>query len=433
MVKAARDVCVTFWYHAWGSTVGTLSVRTRHPIRKELSPSVWRISGDQGERWRPAAVSISRLDHFELVFEATNGRGELGDIAIDDVFIDTHPSSAGGACPPAGSCSFDGSQQNGMCLWTHETPRRRVDDDTDTDIDDPASFQLVRINAQHLTRLLAANPASGVPLIDTDASTRTAHGHFLWANHMFAASNSTKAQQATIVSETLFSAAYPNGSCFAFSYLMTGNTQPGVVRLFARHSSLATSRVELFEVLDYTEPEWHRSYVDLHQTTSAWDTFELVIQVELGSSPHAQLAIDKLVVHDSSCESVRTSAVLFDCGERGVHVAWSQVCNWVRDCPNGADERECGACDFEASGMCGWREVGRSMYEWSRLQARDAASTTAPHVDHTLHTAFGHYASVQMFGNHQELGVARMQLAEPGTGLQPCSSTCEVSANHMSN
>jgi hypothetical protein len=40
-------VCVNFWYHAYGQTVGSLNIYTR--IRDKLSFNpVWTISGDQG-------------------------------------------------------------------------------------------------------------------------------------------------------------------------------------------------------------------------------------------------------------------------------------------------------------------------------------------------------------------------------------------------
>ena len=81
-ISKSDKVCVNFWYNLFGSTIGTLNVYTR--IRKQLSTEpIWSISGEQGKLWRPAAVPIREFEDFQVVFEATNGNGVRGDLAID--------------------------------------------------------------------------------------------------------------------------------------------------------------------------------------------------------------------------------------------------------------------------------------------------------------------------------------------------------------
>ena len=66
MVKnTPRGVCLNFWYHAYGKTVGKLNVYTRK--RAQLSAeSLWSISGDQGDQWKPAAVTITEYEDFQV-------------------------------------------------------------------------------------------------------------------------------------------------------------------------------------------------------------------------------------------------------------------------------------------------------------------------------------------------------------------------------
>jgi hypothetical protein len=57
-------------------------------IRNQLSANpIWSISGEQGNLWRPAAFSLKEYDDFQVVFEANNGNGIRGDLAIDVISI----------------------------------------------------------------------------------------------------------------------------------------------------------------------------------------------------------------------------------------------------------------------------------------------------------------------------------------------------------
>ncbi|XP_025084915.1 MAM domain-containing glycosylphosphatidylinositol anchor protein 2-like [Pomacea canaliculata] len=70
--------CLTFWYHMYGEHVSTLTLyhnKTR----------LWTRSGDQGNVWLQARITITAILHEEIVIEAAKGRGVKGDIAIDDI------------------------------------------------------------------------------------------------------------------------------------------------------------------------------------------------------------------------------------------------------------------------------------------------------------------------------------------------------------
>lgn len=85
-MKRTRGKCLEFWYHMYGSTVGSLSVYKL--VTSTRGPRIWRMSGNLGDEWLVAQVSVrSRLRSYNIAFQATVGNGGNGDIAIDDVVI----------------------------------------------------------------------------------------------------------------------------------------------------------------------------------------------------------------------------------------------------------------------------------------------------------------------------------------------------------
>ncbi|XP_067137066.1 uncharacterized protein [Centruroides vittatus] len=81
--------CFTFWYHMYGTTIGSLLVyvKTETDNLPSLHP-VWQKNGDQGNVWLKATIPIHPLhDKFQIVIEGVRGETYIGDIAIDDVHL----------------------------------------------------------------------------------------------------------------------------------------------------------------------------------------------------------------------------------------------------------------------------------------------------------------------------------------------------------
>ena len=55
-IETADDVCLTFKYHMYGATMGTLNVQ----IDDGTKVTVWSTSGNQGKTWLEAKIDISR-------------------------------------------------------------------------------------------------------------------------------------------------------------------------------------------------------------------------------------------------------------------------------------------------------------------------------------------------------------------------------------
>lgn len=92
--SADAPMCMHFWFHMFGSGIGTLKLLMRH-FRSLDAPfrEIWSLNGNAGNTWFIAQITISSLDDFQLLFEASVGNTGMGDIAIDDI------SFAQGSCP----------------------------------------------------------------------------------------------------------------------------------------------------------------------------------------------------------------------------------------------------------------------------------------------------------------------------------------------
>lgn len=56
--------CLTFWYHMYGSSIGTLNVYTSS--FNKLSPALFTISGNQGNQWRKAQMTIQVQEQYKV-------------------------------------------------------------------------------------------------------------------------------------------------------------------------------------------------------------------------------------------------------------------------------------------------------------------------------------------------------------------------------
>ncbi|KAI4885430.1 hypothetical protein NFI96_018059, partial [Prochilodus magdalenae] len=81
-------------YKSLYCSYGTLNafMKQKGQATSDAGP-VWSLSGNQGDRWRQAKISIHPTSSFQVIFEGIRGPGIEGDIAIDDVTLEE------GECP----------------------------------------------------------------------------------------------------------------------------------------------------------------------------------------------------------------------------------------------------------------------------------------------------------------------------------------------
>ncbi len=79
-----------FWYHMWGSAMGALSVQVSVDGGSTWSSNIWSMSGNQGNLWQEAIVSLSSFSSetdLMVRFNGTTGTDFTSDMAIDDFSI----------------------------------------------------------------------------------------------------------------------------------------------------------------------------------------------------------------------------------------------------------------------------------------------------------------------------------------------------------
>uniref|UniRef100_A0A8C8I9Q2 Neuropilin n=1 Tax=Oncorhynchus tshawytscha TaxID=74940 RepID=A0A8C8I9Q2_ONCTS len=83
------DLCVSFWYHMFGSHIGTLHIKQRKETVDGMADILlWTVSGHQGNRWREGRVLVPHSSKpYQVVIEGFVERKSWGDIAVDDIKI----------------------------------------------------------------------------------------------------------------------------------------------------------------------------------------------------------------------------------------------------------------------------------------------------------------------------------------------------------
>jgi len=108
-IEPNENVCVQFWYHMHGSEIGKLSIYLKTNQSETL---VWRLSGDQGNRWRFGQTALNSPSLYRFVIEGTVSNGGRGDIAVDDLTV-LHGVCEDNLKQVSPDCDFE----EDMCNW----------------------------------------------------------------------------------------------------------------------------------------------------------------------------------------------------------------------------------------------------------------------------------------------------------------------------
>jgi len=85
-----------FYYHMYGSSIGSLNVYISTNLGSTWSNSIWSKSGNQGNNWYLATIDLSIYvgNQINIKFLATTGSSYTSDIAIDNIQIISDPPSS---------------------------------------------------------------------------------------------------------------------------------------------------------------------------------------------------------------------------------------------------------------------------------------------------------------------------------------------------
>ncbi|CAH1263488.1 PKD1L3 [Branchiostoma lanceolatum] len=135
-VTTACTKYLRFWYHMYGSTIGTMNVYVRTDTSLPTVP-VFTSTGDRGNQWLRVEVEISITGSYHVVVEGICGSAADGDIAVDDITLTTGHCATGACssepCQSYGTCVEDAAISTGytcLCLdgWEGENCTQAVDE-----------------------------------------------------------------------------------------------------------------------------------------------------------------------------------------------------------------------------------------------------------------------------------------------------------------
>ncbi|XP_076240452.1 MAM and LDL-receptor class A domain-containing protein 1 [Calliopsis andreniformis] len=124
--SADTPMCMHFWFHMFGSGIGTLKLFLRNFRSLDAPPrEIWSLGGNAGNTWFIAQITIGSVDDFQLIFEASVGNTGMGDIAIDDISFMQGPCPVAPqvAAPTPRDCTFEVDE----CDWINSRNPDRVE------------------------------------------------------------------------------------------------------------------------------------------------------------------------------------------------------------------------------------------------------------------------------------------------------------------
>ena len=180
---------------------------------------------------------------------------------------------------------------------------------------------------------------------------------------------------------------------------------------------------------------WNRDVV----THGSKGVFRFVIEGVTSQSDYEDIALDDISLSDS-CVVLADQTLPptpseppttteqpcaeeeFYCSKDKTCIMIYMLCDFHRDCSDGADEEYCGPCTFE-DGTCGWQDISEGIFMWSRTSPVNVSSQVShPPADHTLSASSGHF---MLLGASNNIGQGDALLRSPSFD-RSTSAFCEL-------
>ncbi|XP_066477683.1 IgGFc-binding protein-like [Tiliqua scincoides] len=81
-----KPQCFRFWYHMYG-VARTMSLRVYVASGSAAPELIWSASGNQGNRWWKAEVSVAHQGSVQVILEGVRGEDYRSDVAVDDISV----------------------------------------------------------------------------------------------------------------------------------------------------------------------------------------------------------------------------------------------------------------------------------------------------------------------------------------------------------
>ncbi|XP_046883115.1 MAM and LDL-receptor class A domain-containing protein 1-like [Hypomesus transpacificus] len=278
--QARGTLCVSFWYHIYGTSIGSLKFITKQAGEPESV--VWMRSGTQGHKWRFADLTFSSDTPIQFILEAVVG-GRSGSIAIDDVEV-FHSENA--SCPAEKECTFQGSLCGLQADLASDFPWSRT----------------------------RGAQTGNSPSPDTDHTLGTELGFYLsaqlWRHHI-----GTRGRMVTAVNEP----TPHSGECWRFWYHMEGRAE---LRVYLQTLGSPSSPPSLLWSRAGDQGEhWRQARATVLSPNAQ---YQVIFEAVVGEGSQRDIAIDDLTLLNGPCP------------EQGFCDFEMDYCGWVNSPPAGS-------------------------------------------------------------------------------------------------
>ncbi|XP_052711456.1 MAM and LDL-receptor class A domain-containing protein 1-like isoform X3 [Crassostrea angulata] len=282
--------CLTFAYHMYGNTIGSLKVLQETNMN---TMEVFSKSGEQSNSysdWKTASLDIYHHMNDTIVFEATRGKSYSGDIALDDIkYTPGRCACDLIVCKNGGTCV--NKQNGGFCQCPPQFTGNRCEKKmgllASCTFDDGSCF---------LTDITGLDSMDWKITKKRTPSSRTGPGKPLDGNYAYIEASGRRSGDNAILTSAVMSQLSPSGpSCLRFFYNMNGRDM-GTLEVFAGERN---SKQKVWSISGNQNDKWNPVGVDILPAN------DLVIMIEAirGKSYRSDIAIDTIELFDSPCSA----------------------------------------------------------------------------------------------------------------------------------
>ena len=386
ILKDSYSVCeMNFWYQISGQNFGEIEVFS--DVGSQRSRFL-RIQEETFNLWKLARVYIGRYrSDFTIDIEGFKTSATNGYLAIDDIQFKSCDF------PKVKNCTYSEVKcENNRCV--SNLVLCDFTDDCGDLSDEKNSTCMAYPNrcdfesslcewVQDETDGYAWKRTSGYETLSNilpqrDHTTNTESGSYIYVE----TKNRQPASTSTLIGPSFDYSKSPSCRLRLF-YYMYGNSV-GKLTVYARNA-VGGQFSQVWTKIGSVDQSWQRADIYLRPYFANTNIFQVIIQSSAANSTQQDgfIAIDDISFTPNCYPSndplpvISTTTTAPPCGFTGFRcsdgkcINQSQLCDFVRDCVNGEDENNCGACKFE-NDSCGWYDNSFGSHMWNRSQALDA-------------------------------------------------------------
>ena len=390
-----------FYYHMLGQTDDLSVFIVTDYLNLPQYTRILDYIGDAGNNWNRALVVLGSISKpFRVMISAERFWNEaLNDIAIDDVKLINcqFPAERPEGCP----ANYFTCERK-ACVYTSDICDLTNDCGDNSDEKDCDGYTTCDFESdgfciwRHVNEIGQNNAewiiSSFINIFGPprDHSTGLSNGRYV----ILKGSKS----KALLISPIF----KPTNLCeFRLFVYIWARTDVGQLNIYSRTATNGGDRL-LLSLKTRIGEFWQKQVIKISETVS----FQVVIEGISAEDPYQFIVLDD-TSFDRGCVIDGTEVTLptatsttttitqntcnetsFACSSGGQCISSAKVCDFINDCADGSDEKECGTCDFETS-TCGWYDDGWNA-KWVR-KTGPSSNPFGPQVDHTLQTSLGSY------------------------------------------